>query len=143
MPKNLSACRMLELPKVSDRRGNLTFVEAAKHVPFPIERVFYVYDAPTAERRGAHAHHSLHQAVICLAGSVDVEVFDGFDEKTFHLNRPWQALYLPPMIWAAEANFAPGTVYLVLCSTLYNEADYIRDFEEFKRLAADAPKTTE
>jgi hypothetical protein len=138
---SLDACKILELPQIRDHRGNLTFVESGGHIPFAIERVFYVYDAPTAERRGAHAHHALHQAVICLSGSLDVEVSDGVNEKTIHLNRPWQALHLPPMIWAAEVNFAPGTVYLVLCSTHYNEADYIRDFEEFRKLAAGAARS--
>ena len=109
-----------------------TFIENNEHIPFSIKRVFYVYDVPTAESRGAHAHKTLEQFLICLSGSFDVELDDGKKKKKVHLNRPWEGLYIPPMIWAAETNFDPGTVCLVLCSALYCKDDYIRDYEIFK-----------
>jgi len=116
---------------MEDPRGNLTIVENNKHVPFEIKRVFYIYDVPTAESRGAHAHKTLHQFLVCLSGSFDVELDDGHAKKVKHLNRPWEGLYIPPMIWAAETNFDPSTVCLVLCSGIYNKDDYIRDYQEF------------
>lgn len=127
-------CRLLTLPRKTDPRGNLTFIEGGRQVPFDIKRVFYLYDVPTAEGRGAHAHRALTQMLICLAGSFDVEVDDAARHSTIHLNRPWTGLVVPPMIWAAEVNFDPGSVCLVLASALYDEADYIRDRQEFLKL---------
>lgn len=128
-------CRIIDLPRVDDPRGKLTFIEQQRHVPFEIRRVFFIYDVPTAEGRGAHAHRSLHQFLICLSGSFDVAIDDGTTQASMHLNRPWMGLHVPPMIWAAEVNFDPGTVCLVLASELYDAADYIRDYSEFLRLA--------
>ena len=127
-------CKLIDLPKIVDRRGNLTFVEQQNHVPFEIKRVFYLYDIPTAESRGAHAHKELHQFLICLSGSFDVELFDGNTTKTVHLNRPWIGLHIPPMIWASEVNFDPGSICLVLTSDVYKESDYIRDIYDFHSL---------
>lgn len=127
-------CTLLQFPKVSDQRGNLTFIEGARHVPFDIRRTFYVYDIPSGEQRGAHAHHVLHQVIICLSGSLDVQIDDGHRQRVVHLNRPWLGLHVPPMIWAAEGNFDPGTVYVVLASEYYDEQDYIRDYDMFLRL---------
>jgi len=127
----LDHCKIIQLPKITDPRGNLTFIEGNKHVPFDIKRVFYLYDVPTGEDRGAHAHRKLHQFLICLAGSFDVELNDGVNKKSEHLNRPWKGLHIPPMIWASEVNFDPGSVCLVLASELYNAADYYRDYDEF------------
>jgi hypothetical protein len=127
-------CNLVNLPKIVDSRGNLTFVEQQNHVPFEIKRVFYLYDIPTAESRGAHAHRELHQFLICLSGSFDVELFDGNDIKTVHLNRPWIGLHIPPMIWASEVNFDPGSICLVLTSDVYREDDYIREINEFHSL---------
>jgi hypothetical protein len=129
--KVVNDCKILALPKVTDPRGNLTFIENANHIPFEIRRVFYLYDVPTAESRGAHSHKELHQCLICLAGSFDVTLDDGKDIKTIHLNRPWEGLYVPPMIWAAEENFDSGSICLVLTSDNYDEADYIRDYDQF------------
>jgi hypothetical protein len=114
-----------------DVRGSLTFIEGGKNIPFDIKRVFYLYDVPTGEGRGAHAHRELHQFLICLAGSFDIAVDDGIDRTNIHLNRPWQGVLIPPMIWASEVNFDPGSVCLVLASMLYDEADYIRDYDTF------------
>lgn len=124
-------CKVIELPKFADPRGNLTFVEGEHHVPFPIKRLFYIYDVPTAASRGAHAHRDQHQFLICLSGSFDVEIDDGRDKRMVHLNRPWKGLHVPPTIWAAEVNFDPGTLCLVLASDVFSEADYIREYDAF------------
>ncbi len=127
----LADCKLIELPKISDPRGNLTFIEGERHLPFDIKRVFYLYDVPTGEDRGAHAHKNLHQFLICLSGSFDVALDDGFKKDTIHLNRPWKGLHIPPMIWASEVNFDPGSVCLVMASDYYYESDYIRNYSEF------------
>lgn len=128
----LELVRSIELPKITDHRGNLSVVEGERHIPFPIQRIFYVYDIPSDEYRGAHAHRMLEQVVICLSGGLEVYLDDGREKRTIRLNRPWQGLYLPPMIWAAQGGFDPGTVYVVLASQVYDEADYIRDYDEFR-----------
>ena len=136
---SVESCQLLALPKISDPRGNLTFIEGGKHMPFEVKRVFYIYDVPTAESRGAHAHISLSQLLICLSGSFDVALDDGRDKKVVRLNRPWTGLLIPPMIWSAEENFDPGSVCLVLASDLYRADDYIRDYAEYlKRVGAGA-----
>jgi dTDP-4-dehydrorhamnose 3,5-epimerase-like enzyme len=134
MVMTIDQCNLVDLPKIVDSRGNLTFVEQQNHVPFEIKRVFYLYDIPTAESRGAHAHRELHQFLICLSGSFDVELFDGNETKTVHLNRPWIGLHIPPMIWASEVNFDPGSICLVLTSDVYSESDYIRDISDFRSI---------
>lgn len=127
----VSDCKIIEFPKITDPRGNLTFLEGSQHVPFEIKRIFYLYDIPTGAARGAHAHKELHQLLICLSGSFDVALDDGVEQKSVHLNRPWQGLHIPPMIWAAEMNFDPGSVCLVLASMHFNESDYYRDYDGF------------
>lgn len=129
----ISDCKVINFPKITDPRGNLTFLEGNRHVPFDIKRIFYLYDIPTGESRGAHAHKELHQLLICLSGSFDVALDDGAEQKTVHLNRPWQGLHIPPMIWAAELNFDPGSVCLVLASMAFNESDYFREYEDYLR----------
>jgi dTDP-4-dehydrorhamnose 3,5-epimerase-like enzyme len=124
---------IFDLPKIVDSRGNLTFVESMRHLPFEIRRVFYLYDIPTGESRGAHAHRTLHQFLICLSGAFDVELSDGSSSIVAHLNRPWKGLWVPPMLWACEKNFDPGSVCLVLASDMYNESDYIRNYDEYLR----------
>ena len=131
-------CRVIEFPKITDPKGNLTFIEKERHVPFEIKRIFYLYDVPTGESRGAHAHKTLQQVLICLAGSFDVVVDDGIRQMKVHLNRPWRGLYMPPLIWGAEVNFDPGSVCLVLASDLYSEADYYRDYSTYVAAAAEA-----
>jgi len=131
---SIDDCKVLALPKITDLRGNLTFVEGDRHVPFPIRRVFYLYDVPTGADRGAHAHREQHQFLICLSGSFDVVLDDGSRQGQVHLNRPWKGLHIPPMIWAAEVNFDPGTVCLVLASDLFHEPDYVREYDEFLAL---------
>ena len=136
----INDCKVVALPKVNDPRGNLTFIEGNNHIPFDIKRVFYLYDVPTEECRGAHAHHTLHQFLICLAGSFDVSIDDGEFQGKIHLNRPWKGLHIPPMIWAAEVNFDPGSVCLVLVSDCYQENDYIRDYDQFLSLIKNSSK---
>jgi hypothetical protein len=128
---SINDCKVLLLPKINDPRGSLTFIEGSNHIPFNIKRVFYLYDVPTEESRGAHAHKELHQVLICLSGSFDVTLDDGEFEAKIHLNRPWKALHIPPLIWAAEVNFDPGSVCLVLASDVFHESDYFRDYQQF------------
>lgn len=129
----IEECKVIELPKITDPRGNLTFIEGNRHIPFDIKRVFYLYDVPTGEDRGAHAHKSLHQFIVCLSGSFDVTLDDGVNQGIVHLNRPWKGLHVPPMIWASEVNFDPGSVCLVMASDEYDESDYYRNYNEFIR----------
>ena len=128
---SIKECILLELPKISDPRGNLTAIESMHHIPFEIKRVFFLYDIPKGENRGGHAHKKLHQLLVCLAGGFDVEINDGNEKKIIHLNRPWLGLYIPPMIWASEENFEPGSVCLVLASDYYDESDYYRDYNNY------------
>jgi len=127
-------CKIIEIPKISDPRGNLTFIEGGDHLPFDIKRVFYLYDVPTGESRGAHAHKTLHQFIICLSGSFDVSVDDGMNKALIHLNRPWKGLHIPPMIWASEVNFDAGSVCLVLASDKFIESDYIRNYDDYIKM---------
>ncbi|MEM3730868.1 MAG: FdtA/QdtA family cupin domain-containing protein [Candidatus Bathyarchaeia archaeon] len=138
---NLSKCKIIYLPKVSDTRGNLTFIEENKHIPFEIKRVYYIYDVPGGESRGGHAHRRLQQFMIAASGSFDVILDDGFKRKKFHLNRAYYGLYIPPMIWRELNNFSSGAVCLVLASDLYDADDYIRDYETFKRMVNSAQFT--
>ena len=134
---NLAKCKIIELPKVTDRRGNLTFIEEKRHIPFEIRRIFYLYDVPGGQARGGHAHHRLQQLIIAASGSFDVILDDGFERKRFHLNRAYYGLYIPPMIWRELNNFSSGAVCLVLASELYDEEDYVRDYEIFKGMAGE------
>lgn len=127
----IEQCKLVDLPKIMDLRGNLTFIEGFRHIPFQIQRIFYLYDVPTGESRGAHAHKTLEQFLFCLSGSFNVHLDDGKKTKVIHLNRPWQGLYIPPMIWGWEGEFDPGSVCVVLASAVYNESDYYRVYEEF------------
>ena len=128
---NIDDCKIIELPKIIDMRGNLTFIEETRHIPFVIKRIFYMYDIPNGEVRGDNAHKELHQFLICLSGSFDVLIDDGFKTSLVHLNRPWKGLHIPPLIWASEINFDPGSICLVLVSAYYDESDYIRDYKQF------------
>ena len=130
----LDACRIIELPKISDPRGNLTFVEGGNHIPFDIRRVFYLYDVPGGADRGGHANKEVHQLLIAMSGSFDVIVDDGTERRRHHLNRSYYGLYIPPMIWRELENFSSGSVCLVLASAVFAESDYYRDYAAFKRL---------
>jgi oxalate decarboxylase/phosphoglucose isomerase-like protein (cupin superfamily) len=128
-------CKLIELPKISAPRGNLTFIEGAKHVPFEIKRIYYLYDVPGGAHRAGHAHKTLHQVLIALSGSFDITVNDGSSQMKFHLNRPYQGLYIPTMIWRDIDNFSSGAVCLALASTFYDESEYYREYETFLRAA--------
>ena len=129
----LNDCHILELPKVSDPRGNLTFIEESVHVPFDIKRVYYLYDVPGGAERGAHGHQELRQMIVPLAGSFDIHLDDGIDKEIYHMNTPNKGLFVSPMMWRDITNFSSGAVCLVLASELYSETDYFRDYEEFLR----------
>jgi len=134
---NLNSCKKIELPKISDPRGNLTFIEGGHHVPFEIKRVYYLYDVPGGATRAGHSHKSLQQFMIAMSGSFDVELDDGRARKKYHLNRSNYGLYIPRMIWREIDNFSSGSVCMVLASDLFDERDYYRDYQEFL-LAANA-----
>ncbi len=128
---DLSACEMVTLPKISDPRGNLTYIEGKSHVPFEIRRVYYLYDVPGGAERGGHAHKDLHQLIIAMSGSFDVVLDDGRQKKRIHLNRSYCGLYVCPMIWRELDNFSSGSVCMVLASNNYDESDYYRRYDEF------------
>ena len=124
-------CKIIELPKISDPRGNLSFIEGGQHIPFDIKRVYYLYDVPGGSDRGAHAHKTLHQFIVAMSGSFDVLLNDGNKATRFHLNRSYYGLYVCPMMWRDLDNFSSGAVCMVLASEHYEAADYIRDYSEF------------
>lgn len=126
-------CNLIYLPKMGDRNGNITFVNNKSEIPFDVKRVFYLYDVPGGEDRGAHAHKSCHQFLIAASGAFEVLLNDGSVQRQVQLNRPYIGLHIPPGIWASEVNFSSGSICLVLASHLYNEGDYIREYEEYKK----------
>lgn len=131
---SVTDCKIIELPKVSDPRGNLSFIEGGQHIPFDIKRVYYLYDVPGGADRGSHAHKNLHQFIVAMSGSFDVVLDDG-KEKRFHLNRSHYGLYVCPMMWRDLDNFSSGAVCMVLASAHYDIADYIRDYSQFQTLS--------
>ncbi|MGN6266935.1 MAG: sugar 3,4-ketoisomerase [Ginsengibacter sp.] len=125
-------CSILELNKITNRSGNITIVENnSKRLPFNVKRVFYLYDIPGGESRGAHAHKVCHQFLVAASGSFEIELNDGKNKRTMLLNRPYFGLHIPPGIWAAEQGFSSGAICLVLTSQEYDETDYLRDFNQF------------
>jgi hypothetical protein len=134
---SLENCKLIDLPKISDPRGNLTFVEGRNHIPFDIHRVYYLYDVPGGSDRGGHAHINLHQLVIAMSGSFDMVLDDGHSKKRFHMNRSYYGLYVAPMVWRNLDNFSSGGVCMVLASDYFSEADYIRNYDDFiKRVSS-------
>lgn len=127
---------LIDLPRIYDPRGNLTFVQNGdKVLPFDIRRVYWTYDVPAGEERGGHSHHEGKELLVATSGSFNVNLFDGHIWQTFTLNRPYQALYIPPGYWRTLDNFASGSVCMVLTSTHYTEADYVRDFDTFTAIS--------
>ena len=127
--------QIVQLPKIEDPRGNLTFIEEERHIPFRIERVYWIYDVPGGQVRGGHAFKTQQELIIALSGSFDVEVDDGREKKIFSLNRSYYGLYLQPGLWRRMQNFSTNALALVLSSTTFNEDDYIRDYEEFRNFS--------
>ena len=128
---SLDDCCLVDLPMISDPRGNLTFVEGSRHIPYDIKRVFYLYDVPGGADRGGHALKQCHQFLIAMSGSFDVILDDGTGKRRIQLNRSYHGLLIPPMIWREMDNFSSGAVCLVLASAYYDEADYYRNYDEF------------
>lgn len=127
----IEKCKIFELPKIADARGNLTFIESNKQVPFQIQRVYYLYDVPGGSERGGHAHKKLEQLIVALSGSFDVVIDDGESQKRFHLNRPYYGLYICPYIWRELDNFSSGSVCAVMASRPYEEDDYFREYKDY------------
>ena len=128
---SIQRCQIVDLPRINDPRGNLTFVEGNRHIPFDIRRVYYLYDVPGGAERGGHAHKALHQLIIAMSGSFDIHLDDGYAKKTIHMNRSYNGLYVCPMIWREIDNFSSGAVCMVLASDYYDEQDYYRDYDTF------------
>ncbi len=125
---------LIELPKINDPRGNLTFIESGMHVPFEVKRNYWIYDVPSGMWRDGHAFKEQEEFIVSLSGSFDVVVNDGKQQQTFHFARPQIGLYVPSMVWRHIDNFSTNSVALVLSSTQYDPEDYIEDFELFKKL---------
>jgi len=128
---NISDCKLIDFPRVRSRSGNITPVENNREIPFDIKRVFYLYDIPAGESRGAHSHIDCHQLLVAASGSFDVKIDDGNEQRNVQLNQPFKGLHIPPGIWASEINFSSGAICLVLASHYYDEKDYIRNYDDF------------
>ncbi len=131
-PLNTKYAELIDLPKIEDERGNLTFLEENNHIPFEIKRTYWIYDVPGGQTRGGHAYKELHEVFIALSGSFDIKLFDGKNYKTFSLNRSYYGLYVPNKIWRSIENFSTNSLCLILASDIYKEDDYIRDLQQYK-----------
>lgn len=128
--------RIIQLPKIEDERGNLSFYESLNHIPFEIKRSYWIYDVPGGQKRGGHAFKEQHEFIIALSGSFDVIINDGTCETTFSLNRSYSGLYVPNMLWREMLNFSTNSLALIVSSTNYADSDYIRDFDTFLKLVS-------
>ena len=137
---SLQECKLIDLPRINDPRGNLTFVESSRHIPFEIKRVYYLYDVPGGAMRAGHAHKTLKQFLIAMSGSFDVTLDDGNHKMKFQLNRSYYGLYIPQMIWREIDNFSSGSVCLALASDFFDEEDYYRHYPEFVKAAREHEK---
>ncbi len=131
---SLSDVKIIELPKIEDPRGNLSFIESGNHIPFNIRRTYWIYDVPGGQSRGGHAYKNLNEFIIALSGSFDVVLSDGKETRKFSLNRSYYGLYVPSKVWRSLENFSTNSLCLIMASDKYDESDYIRDFNEFKNL---------
>jgi len=136
MKKTVFNCSLIELPCIKNRSGNITALENNVEIPFNINRIFYLYDIPGGESRGAHSHKECHQFLIATSGSFEVQLDDGKVKKTVMLNQPFRGLHIPPGIWASEVNFSSGAICLVMASHTYDESDYIRDYDDYLKLGS-------
>lgn len=134
----LADCRIINLPKIADARGNLTFIEGGRNIPFDIKRVYYLYDVPGGAERGAHGHRKLQQLIVAMSGSFAVILDDGFEKKTFSMNRSYYGLYVSPMMWREITDVSSGAVLMVLASEFYDASDYFRDYEQFLKAASNS-----
>ena len=125
--------KIIELPKIIDRRGNLSFIEGENHIPFKIKRVYWIYDVPGGEQRGGHAFKTQSEFIVAMSGSFDVVLDDGIEKKTYNLNRSYYGLYIPNGMWRQMENFSTNSLALVIASTSYESKDYIFDYKQFKR----------
>lgn len=132
----IDQCKLIEFDKHHHANGNLSVVENGEQVPFDIKRVFYIYDVPGGEERGGHSHKELTQVIVAISGAFDILIDDGVNQRTITLNRPYQGLLVAPGVWSQQYNFSSGSVCLVLASDHYNEADYVRNYDEFKKLTS-------
>lgn len=130
----LNLVKLIDLPKIEDKRGNLTFIEENRHIPFSIERVYWIYDVPGGQFRGSHAYKKLHEFIIALSGSFDVMLDNGKEKKKFSLNRSYYGLYVPNLIWRSLENFSTNALCMILASKHYSVDDYIRNYDEFLEL---------
>jgi dTDP-4-dehydrorhamnose 3,5-epimerase-like enzyme len=130
----MKGVELIELPKILDKRGNLSFFENSNQIPFDIKRTYWIYDVPGGELRGSHAFKKSHEFIIALSGSFDIVLNDGNKEKKYSLNRSYRGLYIPNLLWRRLENFSTNSLALIVSSISYDGADYIRDFEEFKTI---------
>jgi len=130
----MNKAKIIDLPKIIDKRGNLSFIEGGRHIPFEIKRVYWIYDVPGGEQRGGHAFKSQSEFIVALSGSFDVILDDGIEQKTYSMNRSYYGLYVPNGIWRQMENFSTNALALVIASTKYDTEDYIRDYDQFKDL---------
>lgn len=126
--------RLIDLPKIVDERGNLSFIEGENHIPFRIERTYLIYDVPGGEIRGGHAYKELSEFIIAVSGSFDVVLDDGQEKRTYSLNRSYYGLYVPKLIWRSLENFSTNSLCMILASHKYDESDYLRDYHDFKNI---------
>ena len=136
---SVDECRLIDLPRITDERGNLTVIESGRHIPFEIKRVYYLYDVPGGATRAGHAHKALQQLLIAMSGSFTVTVDDGGRRKKFRLNRSYYGLYIAPLIWREIDDFSSGSVCLSVVSDFYDESDYYRNYEEFLKKVRGEP----
>lgn len=130
----MECARIIELPKILDKRGNLSFVEQFTHIPFEIKRTYWIYDVPGGEARGGHAYKENQEFIIALSGSFDVIIDDGKEKKTYTLNRSYYGLYVPKGTWREMNNFSTNSLAVILSSTLYDKKDYVFDYEQYKSM---------
>ena len=127
-------CRLIELPRIYDRRGSLTYIYNSEHIPFDIQRTFFTYDVPGGEDRGAHAHQETEQFLISAMGAFEVRINDGLKQDVIRLERAYYGLYIPTLIWAEQIRFSSGGICLAMASSPYKEEEYVRDYQEFLKI---------
>lgn len=133
---SVADCRIVQLPKIEDRRGNLSFIEGEEHIPFSIARTYWIYDVPGGQKRGGHAYRELEEFIVAISGSFDVVVDDGKQQKVFSLNRSYYGLYVPNLMWRTLENFSTNSLGMILASRQYEQEDYLRDYQVYLKAKA-------